>query len=297
MRSRWEAVLLYLLEVGSVVDEEPKEEATQRGISEGLGIPLPHLPRIIAPLLSEGLLRCEKEHVKGRRRRVFVYRLTLQGLKRARELWAEVMDEVVEVGGEKIRLGEVRSRYPTYEGPLSPLLLGGGIPEKRRAMGEEPSLQRPPPWYLRVRGEVLDELRDGLHVAVEPWEVPYIAGMLVHHGGFEPAGYERGLWHLRRGEISVVVGAGEKVKGFKFWTPKKPPVERWIRAFPRLSEILKPLYRISGGDVGVLKFLEGREEEALKCTSERPPRDCALMLYLKYTSSKEGMGGGEAQGE
>lgn len=120
-----------------------------------------------------------------------------------------------------------------------------------------------------------------------------MAGLLIHHGGFKPVGREGGMWRLRKGEVSIVVGAVEEVGGFERRTPEKPPVDRWTEAFPHLSEVLKPLYRISSGDVGVLKFLEGREEEVLNCLCERSPHDCALMLYLKYTSLRGDPGDGE----
>lgn len=294
MRSRWEVVLLYLLEVGSVEEREPREEATQRGISEGLGIPLPHMPRIMSSLISEGLVRAEKEHVKGRRRRVLLYRLTPQGLKRARELWEEAMEEVVEVGGRRMRLGDVRTQHPSYKGLLTPLLLGHESPVG--VVGEEEGPRRPPQWYIRLRGEVLDNLKEGARITVEPWEAPYMAGLLAHQGGFKPAGREGPVWHLRKGSISVTVGPQDEGVLPESWTPGRPTVEKWIEAFPRLSEMLRPLYRISGGEVEVLKFLEGREEEVLQCLSERSPQDCALLFYLKYReyrARKENAKGGE----
>ncbi|MCD6383235.1 MAG: hypothetical protein J7L88_02085 [Thermoplasmata archaeon] len=276
MRPKWEVVLLYLLEIGSVEGSEPLEGATQKGISRSLSIPLPHVPRILKPLLSEGLVVERKEHIKGKKRRLLTYFLTERGVRRAREIQEEAMEEVVEVGGRRLKLREVRGRYPDYTGPLSPILLG--IDLGREGVVEHKEV---PEWYRKVRKEALERAIMEGDFYVEEWEVaPLLA--LLSEMGYSHAKMESGIYRIAdRSGREVMVAVGER-SGFRPLPPS--PLQTWKEACPGLEEVAEALYGISEGDLKALRKLKEMEDEVRKCLKINNPRECALMVYIGENS-------------
>ncbi len=83
-------------------------EMTQPGIAQAVGISVTHIPRNIKRLMEEGFVSMKKGHVSGKKKRVTVYFLTPQGLRRAKELIENLEKYEVKVGEKFMTLGEIR---------------------------------------------------------------------------------------------------------------------------------------------------------------------------------------------
>jgi DNA-binding PadR family transcriptional regulator len=80
-------VILHVYAEGSVAPGSVAPIALcQRGIGEGLGVPQAGLAAVLRRLEAAGVLVGERAHVRGRDRRLKVYRLTPRGLELAREI-------------------------------------------------------------------------------------------------------------------------------------------------------------------------------------------------------------------
>lgn len=87
---------------------EPGRECTQAGVAEGTRILRSHVPRALRSLKDEGLIDSQHARLRGRTRKVRVYRLTESGVRRARQIVDDIDAVQVDVDGRTIALGEAR---------------------------------------------------------------------------------------------------------------------------------------------------------------------------------------------
>ena len=87
---------------------EPGREMTQAGITEGARILRSHVPRALRVLQEDGLAEPREARLRGQRRKVRVYALTEAGVRRARQILAEVDRNPVDVDGHTTTMGEAR---------------------------------------------------------------------------------------------------------------------------------------------------------------------------------------------
>lgn len=86
-----ERVLLHLSRFAS--DSQPgehPEECSQAGIASSVGISRTHVPRAVKSLAKEGLVEELRARVAGHERRMSVYSITSEGVRRAAELWEDL---------------------------------------------------------------------------------------------------------------------------------------------------------------------------------------------------------------
>lgn len=112
--------------------ELPSDLLTQEGIAQALGIPRSHVTRIVRPLISDGLVKEEKRHVRGRDRILKVYSLTPSGFEKVDANLKELMDSGLRVisGGDEFlttvsRIMEMHERPGTLE--IVSTLMDGGV--------------------------------------------------------------------------------------------------------------------------------------------------------------------------
>jgi len=89
-----ERVLLHLHDFWTA--REPLRETTQEGISAGAAVLRSHVPRALRSLLAHGEVEESTGRIRGRGRKVKVYRLTEAGIRRARTLLDGLLDEPVD---------------------------------------------------------------------------------------------------------------------------------------------------------------------------------------------------------
>jgi len=99
-------VLLHLSRFAN--DLEPDEyppETTQLGIAAAVGISRTHVPRAVKGLIRDGLVSEMTARVKGHDRRMNVYVVTPEGMRKVEDLWKAVRDAVfsVMVDGQTVR--------------------------------------------------------------------------------------------------------------------------------------------------------------------------------------------------
>ena len=83
-------VLLHLSRFATdMPPEEYPSETTQAGIAHAVGISRTHVPRAVKALVREGLAEEVTARVKGHERRMSVYSITSEGLRRSESLWKE----------------------------------------------------------------------------------------------------------------------------------------------------------------------------------------------------------------
>lgn len=87
---------------------EPGREMTQAGIADGARILRSHVPRALRVLQEDGLAEPRETRLRGQRRKVRVYALTEAGVRRARQILAEVDRNPIDVDGRTTTLGEAR---------------------------------------------------------------------------------------------------------------------------------------------------------------------------------------------
>ncbi len=86
-------VLLHLSRFASDIPPETHpQEATQAGIAAAVGISRTHVPRAVKNLMKDGLAEECQGRVEGHERRMSVYIVTAEGLRRAEELWTQMAD-------------------------------------------------------------------------------------------------------------------------------------------------------------------------------------------------------------
>ena len=91
-------VLLHLSRfVSDVPPEEYPPESTQAGIASAVGISRTHVPRAVRGLMKDGLVAELTARVMGHERRMNVYSITGEGLRRAEEFWAIALDSAFSV--------------------------------------------------------------------------------------------------------------------------------------------------------------------------------------------------------
>nr|AIF05991.1 hypothetical protein [uncultured marine group II/III euryarchaeote KM3_18_D06] len=86
---------------------EGKQEQTQAGISEAVGVARKHLPRTLKRLLSAGRVEQETRHVPGARQRCRVYGLTASGIEAANPLRSSIVDRAVLTEGGETTIGAI----------------------------------------------------------------------------------------------------------------------------------------------------------------------------------------------
>jgi len=86
-----ERVLLHLSRFAAdVPPEEHPQECSQAGIATSIGISRTHVPRAVKSLVKEGLVEELRARVAGHERRMSVYSITPEGVRRASMLWEEL---------------------------------------------------------------------------------------------------------------------------------------------------------------------------------------------------------------
>jgi len=91
-------VLLHLSRFATdMPPEEYPSEATQAGIAHAVGISRTHVPRAVKSLVKDGLAEELTARVKGHERRMSVYAITSEGLRRAESIWKESLERPLSV--------------------------------------------------------------------------------------------------------------------------------------------------------------------------------------------------------
>lgn len=86
-------VLLHLSRFATdVPQEEYPPETAQAGIASAVGISRTHVPRAVKGLMRDGLVTELTARVKGHERRVNVYAITAEGMKRIDDFWSVALD-------------------------------------------------------------------------------------------------------------------------------------------------------------------------------------------------------------
>ena len=86
-------VLLHLSRFATdIPPEEYPAETAQTGIASAVGISRTHVPRAVKVLIKDGLVSELTARVKGHERRMNVYAVTAEGIRRADELWRTALD-------------------------------------------------------------------------------------------------------------------------------------------------------------------------------------------------------------
>ena len=101
-----ERVLVHLHGFWNVA--EPGREVTQAGIAEGARLLRSHVPRTLQGLQEEGLTESRESRLRGQRRKIRIYLLTEAGVRRARQLLADIDRTTVDIDGRSSSLGEAR---------------------------------------------------------------------------------------------------------------------------------------------------------------------------------------------
>lgn len=85
-------VLLHLSRYATdMPPEEYAAETTQAGIAHAVGISRTHVPRAVKALVKDSLAEEITARVKGHERRMSVYSITSEGLRRAEAIWKEAL--------------------------------------------------------------------------------------------------------------------------------------------------------------------------------------------------------------
>ena len=86
-------VLLHLSRFASdLPPEEYPPDAAQTGIASAVGISRTHVPRAVKLLIKDGLVAEITARVRGHERRMNVYTVTTEGLRKAEELWRVALE-------------------------------------------------------------------------------------------------------------------------------------------------------------------------------------------------------------
>lgn len=91
-------VLLHLSRFATdVPPEEYPPETTQAGIASAVGISRTHVPRAVKGLMKDGLVSEMTARVKGHERRMNVYVVTIEGLRKSDEFWGSAQNTTFSV--------------------------------------------------------------------------------------------------------------------------------------------------------------------------------------------------------
>ena len=91
-------VLLHLSRFASdIAPEEYPPETAQTGIASAVGISRTHVPRAVKGLIKDGLVAEITARVRGHERRMNVYAVTTEGLRKAEELWQTTLESPLPV--------------------------------------------------------------------------------------------------------------------------------------------------------------------------------------------------------
>lgn len=104
-----ERVLLHLHDFWNA--REPIPEATQEGIAASTGVLRSHVPRALRSLVSHGEVEESSGRIRGRGRKVKLYRLTEKGLRRARVLLDDVLAQPVKTSAGPSPLRQVATAH------------------------------------------------------------------------------------------------------------------------------------------------------------------------------------------
>jgi DNA-binding MarR family transcriptional regulator len=86
-------VLLHLSRFATdIPPEEYPPETAQTGIASAVGISRTHVPRAVKGLIKDGLVNEVTARVKGHERRMNVYAVTAEGMRRAEEIWRVALE-------------------------------------------------------------------------------------------------------------------------------------------------------------------------------------------------------------
>lgn len=97
-----EKVMLHLLEYVNLNEQfEYPEEITQKGVANAVCIQRKHIPRILKKLISNGLAREERGHVKGHAQRMKIYFLTWKGTEKAQKIRSHLHKRTIKVRDEQ----------------------------------------------------------------------------------------------------------------------------------------------------------------------------------------------------
>ena len=97
-------VLLHLSRFASDTPlEEYPPETTQVGIAEGVGISRTHVPRAVRALVKEGLVDEFRGRVANRNRRMSVYAVSMEGFRKAEEIWSGLRKSKIVVSRDGVR--------------------------------------------------------------------------------------------------------------------------------------------------------------------------------------------------
>ena len=109
-----ERVLLHLSRFASdTPPEEHPQECSQAGIASSVGISRTHVPRAVKSLIKDGLVEELRARVSGHGRRMSVYAITPEGVRRASELWQRLNEVIFTVKSpgkaEEVKVKEVEA--------------------------------------------------------------------------------------------------------------------------------------------------------------------------------------------
>jgi len=91
-------VLLHLSRFASdLPPEEYPAETAQTGIASAVGISRTHVPRAVKGLIKDGLVIELTARVRGHERRMNVYTVTTEGLRKAEDIWRSALDSSLPV--------------------------------------------------------------------------------------------------------------------------------------------------------------------------------------------------------
>ena len=91
-------VLLHLSRFATdIPPEEYPPETTQGGIASAVGISRTHVPRAVKGLIKDGLVSELTARVMGHERRINVYAVTAEGLKKSEEFWQSAQNKTFSV--------------------------------------------------------------------------------------------------------------------------------------------------------------------------------------------------------
>src|SRR5512137_260875 len=100
-------VLLHLSRFATdIPPEEYPPETAQTGIASAVGISRTHVPRAVKGLIKDGLVAELTARVKCHERRMNVYAVTVEGMRRAEDIWKMALDATFEVisGGKTVNM-------------------------------------------------------------------------------------------------------------------------------------------------------------------------------------------------
>ena len=100
-------VLLHLSRFASdIPPEEHPPETAQTGIASAVGISRTHVPRAVKGLIKDGLVIELTARVRGHERRMNVYAVTMEGLRRSDEIWRIALESSfpVTTGGKTVEM-------------------------------------------------------------------------------------------------------------------------------------------------------------------------------------------------